>query len=336
MSDEMLNIKEFIYKAKENLAGKNVRRLAMIHAGVTVAAGLLITLLQYVLAEGMGNTSGLSGLGTRSILETGQTLLQWANMVLLPFWNLGFLYVALQWARGNDPVEKDLLTGFYRIGPCLGLMLNRVIMAICITILAVNLGSTIYMMMPSSAWIRELTMGFTSTDAVYEYLYSLDMAQIMEMFLKMIPMVVISAALELILLVPLLYRFRLAEFAILHYPGVRGLAAMVISASLLRSRRWQLFKLDLRLWWYYGLKALCVMLLYAELLLDAAGIALPAGELMFLIPYLLYLAGLFLVEMLFRPLVDTTYAAFYEKLVELGPVPGKWSVPLPQQMPPEE
>ena len=332
----MLNIKEFIYKAKENLARKNVRRLAMIHAGVTVAAGLLITLLQYVLAEGMGNTSGLSGLGTRSILETGQTLLQWANMVLLPFWNLGFLYVALQWARGNDPVEKDLLTGFYRIGPCLGLMLNRLIMAICITILAVNLGSTIYMMMPSSAWIRELTMGFTSTDAVYDYLYSLDGAQIMEMFLKMIPMVVISAALELILLVPLLYRFRLAEFAILHYPGVRGLAAMVISASLLRGRRWQLFKLDLRLWWYYGLKALCVMLLYAELLLDAAGIALPAGELMFLIPYLLYLAGLFLVEMLFRPLVDTTYAAFYEKLVELGPVPGKWSVPLPQQMPPEE
>lgn len=336
MSDEMLNIKEFIYKAKENLARKNVRRLAMIHAGVTVAAGLLITLLQYVLAEGMGNTSGLSGLGTRSILETGQTLLQWANMVLLPFWNLGFLYVALQWARGNNPVEKDLLTGFYRIGPCLGLMLNRLIMAICITILAVNLGSTIYMMMPSSAWIRELTMGFTSTDAVYDYLYSLDGAQIMEMFLKMIPMVVISAALELILLVPLLYRFRLAEFAILHYPGVRGLAAMVISASLLRGRRWQLFKLDLRLWWYYGLKALCVMLLYAELLLDAAGIALPAGELMFLIPYLLYLAGLFLVEMLFRPLVDTTYAAFYEKLVELGPVPGKWSVPLPQQMPPEE
>lgn len=332
----MLNIKECIYKAKENLAGKNVRRLAMIHAGVTVAAGLLITLLQYVLAEGMGNTSGLSGLGTRSILETGQTLLQWANMVLLPFWNLGFLYVALQWARGNDPVEKDLLTGFYRIGPCLGLMLNRVIMAICITILAVNLGSTIYMMMPSSEWIRELTMGFTSTDAVYEYLYSLDGAQIMEMFLKMIPMVVISAALELILLVPLMYRFRLAEFAILHYPGVRGLAAMVISASLLRCRRWQLFRLDLRLWWYYGLKALCVMLLYAELLLDAVGIALPAGELMFLIPYLLYLAGLFLVEMLFRPLVDTTYAAFYEKLVELGPVPGKWSVPLPQQMPPEE
>ena len=68
----MLNIKEFIYKARENLAGKNVRRLAMIHAGVTVAAGLLITLLQYVLAEGMGNTSGLSGMGTRSIWRQGR------------------------------------------------------------------------------------------------------------------------------------------------------------------------------------------------------------------------------------------------------------------------
>ena len=332
----MLNIKEFIYKARENLAGKNVRRLAMIHAGVTVAAGLLITLLQYVLAEGMGNTSGLSGMGTRSILETGQTLLQWANMVLLPFWNLGFLYVALQWARGNDPVERDLLTGFSRIGPCLGLMLNRLIMTICITILAVNLGSTIYMIMPSSEWIRELTMGFTSSDAVYEYLYSLEASQIMEMFWKMLPMVVIGAALELILLVPLLYRFRLAEFAILHYPGVRGLAAMMISASLLRRRRWQLFKLDLRLWWYYGLQALCVLLLYADLLLGALGVAVPAGELSFLIPYLLYLAGLFLVQMLFRPQVDTAYALFYEKVTELGPIQKKQLSVEPKDLPWDE
>lgn len=332
----MLNIKEFIDKARENLAGKNVRRLAMIHAGVTVAAGLLITLLQYVLAEGMGNTSGLSGLGTRSILETGQTLLQWANMILLPFWNLGFLYVALQWARGNEAAEKDLLTGFSRIGPCLGLMLNRAIMALCITILAVNLSSTIYMMLPSSEWIRELSLGFTSTDAIYEYLYSLDAAQIMDMFWNMLPMVAIAAALELILLVPLLYRFRLAEFAILHYPGVRGLAAMVISASLLRRRRWQLFKLDLRLWWYYGLQALCVLLLYADLLLGAVGIAMPAGELSFLIPYLLYLAGLFLVQMLFRPQVDTAYALFYEKVTELGPVQKKQPIADPKDLPWDE
>ena len=328
---EAFNSKDFIRKAKESLKGNNVRRLAMIHAGAVVAFGLVLTVLQYLLTEGIGNTSGLSGLGTRSVLETMQMVLQWANMLLLPFWNLGFLYVALQWARGNHPVEKDLLTGFYRIGPCLGLMLNRAIMAICITILAVNLSSTIYMMMPASEWLWELTQGFTSTDAIYEYLYSLDVAQIMDMFWKMIPMVAVCTVLELILLIPLLYRFRLAEFVILQYPGVRGLAAMVISASLLRRRRWQLFKLDLRLWWYYGLKTLCLVVLYIGVFSSTF-----SGELTFLLWYLLYLAGIFAVDTFFRPQVDTAYAAFYEKLVELGPVPGKWSVPMPQQMPPDE
>ena len=328
---EKLNGKSIIAQARERLQGVNTRRLVRLHTGVAVGAALLIMLLQYVLTEGIGNTGGLSGMATRSVLETIQMVLQGANNLLIPFWNLGFLYVALLWAREKQADQKDLLTGFHRIGPCLGLMLNRAIMAICITILAVNLSSTIYMMMPASEWLWELTQGFTSTDAIYEYLYSLDMAQIMEMFWKMIPMVVISLVLILVFLIPLLYRFRLAEFVILQYPGVRGLAAMVISASLLRRRRWQLFKLDMRLWWYYGLKTLCLVVLYVGVFSSNF-----SGELTFLLWYLLYLAGIFAVDTFFRPQVDTAYAAFYEKLVELGPVPGKWSVPMPQQTPPEE
>ena len=146
-------------------------------------------------------------------------------------------------------------------------------------------------------------------------------------------MLVISVVLSMVLLVPMLYRFRLAEFAILNHPGVRGLPAMMISAALLRRRRWQLFKLDLHLWWYYGLKLLCILILYADVLLGAVGIVLPGGELSFLVVYLLYLAGLFLVEMLFRPQVDTAYAVFYETVLELGPVQKKQVPVNPQNMP---
>ena len=233
---EMLNIKDLIQKARKALAGKNVRKLAAIHAGVTVAAGLLVTLLQYALAQGMGDTSGLAGLGTQAILETIQTALQWANVILMPFWNLGFLYVALQWVRGNNPAGRDLLTGFHRIGPCLGLMVNRTILTSCVVMLATNISSILYMTMPASAWLREMTMGFTTTDEVYEYMYSLNSAQILELFRKLLPMVVMSAALSMVVLVPTLFRFRLAEFAILNYAGVRGISAMAISAALLRRR----------------------------------------------------------------------------------------------------
>ena len=111
---------------------------------------------------------------------------------------------------------------------------------------------------------------------------------------------------------------------------------MAISAALLRRRCWQLFKLDLRLWWYYGLKMLCVVLLYADMLLGAFGIVLTFGEMNFLVVYLLYLAGLFLVETMCRPQVDTAYAAFYEKMVELGPVQKKQVPAAPQKMPWDE
>ena len=96
---EKLNGKKIIARARERLQGVNTRPLALLHTGVTVGVAFAIMLLQYVLAEGIGNTGGLSGMATRSILETIQLVLQWANTILLPFWSLGFMYVALLSAR---------------------------------------------------------------------------------------------------------------------------------------------------------------------------------------------------------------------------------------------
>ena len=100
---EKLNVSLIIEKTSEKLEGKNSRNLAMFHTGITLAAALVIMLLQYVLAEGIGKTSGLSGLGTRSILQTIQTVLEWANMLLVAFWGLGFVYAAMLWTRGGFP-----------------------------------------------------------------------------------------------------------------------------------------------------------------------------------------------------------------------------------------
>lgn len=334
---ETLNATLLIKNTREKLAGKDTRTLAAIHAGVTVAAGLAATLLQFVLTEGIGNTSGLSGMGTRSILETIQTVLQWANMVLLPFWNLGFLYAALQWARGNTPRKEDLLTGFHRAGPCLGLLLNRAVLTTLVLIISINISSFIYMMTPASAPIAQMAAEAGSDmDALMQTLTQLTEKQTLELFYAMIPMLVIWLVLSAVILVPLLYRFRLAEYAILNHPGVRALPAMIISASLLRRRCWQLFKLDLRLWWYYGLKMLCVGICYAELLLGALGISLPiGGEAVFFVTYLLYLIALFCVETGFRPQVETAYASAYEALMEMGPAPRK-NQTIPKNVPWDE
>ena len=334
---EKLNGKNIIARARERLQGVNTRPLVLLHTGVTVGAAFVIMLLQYLLAEGIGNTGGLSGMGMRSVLETAQLVLQWANTLLLPFWSLGFLHVALLWAREAQADKRDLLAGFHRVGPYLGLMLNRAILTILVLVVSINISSVIYMMTPAADRILELAESFGNTDQMYDYLYSLDMEQIMVLLRSMIPMMVIGCVLASVLLIPLLYRFRMGEYVILDQKGIRGIGAMILSAALLRRRRWQLFKLDLRFWWYYGLKLLCTVLLYGDMILETVGVVLPVGSGMaYVLTYVLYLGGLFAVEISFRPRVETAYACAYEQLKEMNPIEQKIVPVKPQDMPWDE
>lgn len=327
---EKLNGKKIIAQARERLKGVNTRPLALLHTGVTVGAAFVIMLLQYLLAEGIGNTGGLSGMGMRSVLETAQLVLQWANTLLLPFWSLGFFYVALLWAREAQADKRDLLAGFHRVGPYLGLMLNRAILTILVLVVSINISSVIYMMTPAADRILELAESFGNTDQMYDYLYSLDMEQIMVLLRSMIPMMVIGCVLASVLLIPLLYRFRMAEYVILDQKGIRGIGAMILSAALLRRRRWQLFKLDLRFWWYYGLKILCAVLM------DFGPLLPIEGDFAYIVTYALYLVALFGVEVCFRPRVETAYACAYEQLKEMNPIEQKIVPVKPQDMPWDE
>ena len=327
---EKLNGKKIIARARERLQGVNTQPLVLLHTGVTVGAAFVIMLLQYLLAEGIGNTGGLSGMGMRSVLETAQLVLQWANTLLLPFWSLGFLHVALLWAREAQADKRDLLAGFHRVGPYLGLMLNRAILTILVLVVSINISSVIYMMTPAADRILELAESFGNTDQMYDYLYSLDMEQIMVLLRSMIPMMVIGCVLASVLLIPLLYRFRMAEYVILDQKGIRGIGAMILSAALLRRRRWQLFKLDLCFWWYYGLKILCAVLM------DFGPLLLIEGDFAYIVTYALYLVALFGIEVCFRPRVETAYACAYEQLKEMNPIEQKIVPVKPQDLPWDE
>lgn len=321
---ETINTKQFILDARGRLQGKDARRMAAFHTGVAAAAALVVTLLQYALEQGIGNTAGLSGMGTRAILQTVQTVLQWANTILAPFWNLGFVYVALLWARDQYARKEDLLTGFHRIGPCIGLLVTRLILTFSVVVICANVCSAIYMSLPVSEELWKLMPQVETVDAMYAYMDQMTPEQYTQMLYAMLPVLVLCLVLSVALLVPLLYRFRLAEYAVLNQKGVRAMPAMIISAVLMRRRCWQLFKLDLRFWWYYGLKILCMLLCNLDLLLRTAGVTLPVGgDGAFFGSYVLYLAAWLAVETAFRPLVQTAYAGVYEAFVAAGPVQRK-------------
>lgn len=332
-----LNVRFFVGDAREKLRGKDAKSLAVFHTGITVAAALVITLLQFVLAEGIGNTSGLSGLGTRSILETIQTVLHWANMILVPFWGLGFLYASLLWSQNRYARREDLLMGFRRFGPFLSLLLNRSVLAILVMILCGHLSSAAFMLTPAAGSFMELVeVEGADMEALNQMMAQMSWEDTMALANSLLPMLIIWGVLSLVILVPLLYRFRLAEYVILDEPLARGLSSMLISAALLRRRCWKLFRLDLQFWWYYGLKLLCTLLCYGDLLLGILGVNLPVGgEVAALITYGLYLAALFAIEVAFRPQVDTAYAGLFLALKEMGPEQ-KRAPAVPQNMPWDE
>ena len=141
---EKLNVKQLLRDSRQALEGKDSTAMAAFHTGITVAVAITLTVLQFILSSGMGKTSGLSGLGTQAMLETVQTVLQWVNLIVIPFWGLGFLYVSLQWSKGQYARRGDLLAGFRRVGPYIGLMINRAILLISIMVVTINFSSILY------------------------------------------------------------------------------------------------------------------------------------------------------------------------------------------------
>ena len=74
-------------------ASYDPRRLVLIHMGVTCLLSALLLLLDFLLEKGIGSTaSGLSGMGSRAVLSTVQSLLQSLQMAFLPFWSVGYTY----------------------------------------------------------------------------------------------------------------------------------------------------------------------------------------------------------------------------------------------------
>ena len=73
-----MDTKLLINEAKQavSAASYSPKKLTALHAGISAAVGLLVALLTYLLGSGVGNPTGLGGIGTQAALETAQTILQ--------------------------------------------------------------------------------------------------------------------------------------------------------------------------------------------------------------------------------------------------------------------
>lgn len=309
--------KDLILEAKAAVSASSYdpKKLAAIHAGIAAGASLLITLLTYFLDSGIGNTGGLSGIGSRAALQTAQSVLQLLVSVLSPFWAMGFIAAALNLSRRRHADPHTLTKGLRRWGPALRLLLLQGLIYFAVIMVAVQLGSTVYTLTPASNQLRALMSDLQAADSqtVAQILETLDDAAMIDIFLSMLPFILIPMA---VLVVPVFYRMRFAQYLLMDDPRCGALFAILVSFRLTKGNCLNLFKLDLRYWWFYALEVLVAMLAYGDVLMQVFGVQLNMSALTATIVfYALALGGQVLLYSWKKPQLFTTYALFYDGLL---------------------
>ncbi len=296
-------------KAKQSLKRTDRHQNAvLLHTGAILLISLLLTVADFFLNQQIGTTGGLSGMDTRSVLATIQTILRLVQVVALPFWSIGYTYYILRIAQ-NEPAEySDLLQGFRRWLPVLRLRMLMIAFAFGLMLICSYAGSFLFMLTPWSAPLME---------AMAELGNTTDQQLIMDTFLSvsqsaLIPAMVICTVLFCIASIFVFFRYRMAEFWLMAHPEGGAFAALRNSRIAMKGNCIALLKVDLHFWWFYLLDVLIGILCYGDQLLSSLGMEMTNDAfivyLLFFGLYLLARLGLYYWK---RNEISATYAHAY-------------------------
>lgn len=270
---EILDRRKYYQAAKEALQGASYdpKKLILIHTGAAAAVSLVVSILVYILEQQLAGTTGLGGLGTRSILMTVQTVLQFLPVLLMPFWTMGYVLTLVNLAENKRTGPGELAEGFFRFGSVLRLELLMAALYAVLGFAATQLGGTVFLWTPWAAPMMNAALAFMANPesaALEQALYAAAEQ-------AALPMLLIVGAVFIGLSLPFFYRFRMARLHLMANPGKGALAAMKESAAMTRFRRMALFRLDLSFWWFYLLEVLAAAVSAADMVLTLAGVTLP-------------------------------------------------------------
>ena len=284
------------------------KRLVLLHTGVTLAIGLVISLLTYMLDMGIAQTGGLSGIGNRAMLQSLESFLTIASTILLPFWEVGYLYAVLQFARRNHPQTDDLFAGFRNWGVVLRGMLLKGAVVFAVMFIGTQITTTIYVMTPAAAPLQQLYMELLESGA--DPMSLVESEEYMALMMQAMPFILIGVGL---LVIPVLYLLRFTDYFIMDQPELGARFALAASFRMTRRHLKDIFKLDLHFWWYYLLELLVVLVSYGHMILDILGVDLGmGGDTAMFVFYILSLAGQLGLYVWMKNRVYTTYALAYD------------------------
>lgn len=289
------------------------KKLVLLHTAVGLLAPLVVMLINILLDQQIAKTGGLGGMDARSRLETIQSTLLYAVAILLPFWEVGLIFAAMQWRKGEEAEKTHLLEGFRRFVNVFALRFWSGVLFVVLGIFIFYASMFLYTMTPLAKPVMDLLAPTGASITPEEMQAMLTPELINQLLVKMVPMFILFAVLYAAVCIPVFYRLRFAEYILLEGEG--GRRAMVCSMQLTKGSCWQIFKLDLQFWWFYLLLALSAILCYGDLLLPLAGVTLPmnstVSSLLFYIAAILLQGYLYLRYQAQR---QTTYALAYDAL----------------------
>ena len=310
------NRKALKLAAKQSLT-RSSYRLIVIHKAVLLGAALLITLVSFFLQAKINTTGGLSGIGMRNVLSTAQSAISLAGAILLPFWKVGILYVAIRTVRGLQTNKDHLLSGFYCFGAFFRLMLLRVALWFVLAFASLNASSVIFAATPFASKMEEAASPLLEQIQASGAESVVIDRQMMETLLPtIIPMIVIFSIVYLMLSVYFQYRLRMADYCIFDANKTGAFSALLKSWKMTRANTLALFRLDLSFWWFFVLEGLILLVSYGAELLMLLGISLPmAYETAQIVFYCLSIPLSLLLYWCFGMYLQATYAKAYDALL---------------------
>ena len=300
--------------ARLDQAGQR-RPIALIYAGITVAASALITVVNYVLKLQIDQTGGLANMGTRTLLSTVSTMLPLALSVFLMCLDLGYMAAMLRVSRGQYASPNSLRAGFERFWPLLRYTIVQGLIYFGLMFLSVYIAVQVFLLTPLSQPAMAILIPMTQDMEVLDAAALMENPAYNDLMISMIPVLVMTFLLYALLAIPVAYRYRMTRYVLLDKPGIGALAAMRESKKMMLRNRFSLFRVDLSFWWFYALSFLASCVCYGDSLLPMVGIDLPfPAAVSYFLFYGLYLAAMFGIYYCLRGHVEVTYALAYEAL----------------------
>lgn len=290
------------------------RKVILAYAGITVLLSALLTVANALLSDRIAGTGGLANFGIRSILSTAQSVLPMIQSVILICLEFGYLHAILRISRGQYADHTDLKMGFRRFGAIIRLTIWQYFLIFSITVMLFYLSMQIFILTPLANPLLDLLTPLVE-EAGAGAAALMDEAMMDQAVRLMLPMLVIYGIACCVVLIPILYGFRMARYVLVDDPNGRAFAALRTSKQMMRRNKFRLFKLDLSFWWYYGLVTLATVISYGDTILPMLGIQLPFNETIgFYLFYFLYLVMLFAIYYFLRNPLEVAYAKAYDSL----------------------